>query len=232
MKEFLGGLAISLGVLSSSVAADVFLEVNGTAYSLTALMENCQSMADDPAAQVACFQAVSVLLEEQTTETPSGVTVSAPEALDSLRAVAEYEDAESGLIIQGAECDVHILYYANYFHVSRRNVSSIDLFSAQFDVSEIAYDQMAQGDGFIAKGVMQAGATAATIGGEAISSAEYNFSPRSARQTVGEYAVGVVEQLTAVESREFDFVLVHPAKQESSADIWNAFAAYTAACQA
>lgn len=234
MKMVMGSLVLSLGILSSSASAEVLLTVDGNEYTLTALMENCQTMGDNPAAQVACFNAVSALLDQQSAEPETSTAASIPEALEALRAVAQYEDGESGLVIQGADCNAQILYYANYFHVSRRNVSSIDLFSAQLDMSKVASEQTVEAAGGLAnlaKGAMHSGAVAATLGGEAISSAENGIAPKSARMTIAEYATSVADQLAPNESSEFDFVLVHPAKQQSSAEIWAAFQNYAQACQ-
>ncbi len=234
MRMVLSGFAISLGLLASSGSAEVMLNVNGKEYTLTALMENCQTMGDDPAAQIACFNAVSALLEQQTDQAEAEAPSSVPQAFEALRAAAEYEDSGSGLMIRGTACDAQILYYANYFHISRRNVSSIDLFSTRFDASKVSRDQInptGGGQGLLSKGAMQSGATAASIGGLAMDSAQYNVAPKSARTSVGEYAIEMADQLAAIESSEFDFVLVHPAKQQSSAEIWNAFDDYLAACQ-
>ncbi|MFK7751404.1 MAG: hypothetical protein AB8B51_02530 [Sedimentitalea sp.] len=234
MKMFFGGLAVTLGILSSSVSAEVMVNVNGTEYTLTALMENCQSMGDTPAAQIACFNAVTTLLDQQSNDTQPGTTASVPEALNALRTVAQYQDTDSGLMIVGSDCNAQILYYANFFHVSRRNVSSLDLFSTRFDASEVAYDQIAQapgGQAHISRGAMHTGAVAATIGGMAIESAKYNIAPKPGRMTIADYASEVANQLTASESSQFDFVLVHPAKHQSSAEIWGAFKTYVQACQ-
>lgn len=234
MKMLTVCFASMFGVLSSAASAEVFLNVNGTEYTLTALMENCQTMGDDPAAQVACFNAVSALLDEQTAEETIVTNSSVPEALDALRAAAQYEDADSGLIIEGDACNIHVLYFANYFHISRRNVSSIDLFSSRIDVSQLDASQTGQGAGgqtFIANGVMFPGAVASTISGEAFDSAQYGFAPKTGRSTTGEFAMEVVGQLTPNESAQFNFVLVHPAKQQSSAEIWTALRTLAQACQ-
>lgn len=234
MKMLTSSLVLSLGVLTSGVAAEVLVNVDGKEYTLTALMENCQSMGDNPAAQIACFNAVSALLEKQNATPPAAVNSSIPEALNALRDAAQYEDGESGLIVQGNECKAEILYYANYFHVSRRNVSTIDLFRTQFDASKIAFDetiQVSAGQSHMSKGAMQSGAVAATIGGGTIDSAQYNLAPKPGRMSIADYAREVANQLPANESGEFNFVLVHPAKQQSSTEIWTAFKAYVDACQ-
>lgn len=231
MKLRVLGLAIALGVWSSNASAEVYLTIDGNDYTLTALMENCQAMAGDPAAQVACFNAVSVLLEQQTAEPEPTAFASVPDALEALRAVAQFQDDNSGLIILAEACTAQIVYYANYFHISRRNLSSIDLFSVRLDMSRVDIGQTTAGAGLLSKGVMVPGAVAATIGSEAIESGQNNFAPKSARMTLPEYAIEVTNQLTPRESATFDFALVHPAKRQSSTQIWNAFQAYASACQ-
>ncbi len=234
MKMLIGGLVMSLGVLSSSVNAEVLVDVEGKTYKLTDLMENCQSMSDNPVAQVSCFSAVSALLESQSTPTPTESSASIPEAFEALRDVAQYVDEGSGLIIRGAECNAQFLYFGNYFHVSRRNLSSLDLFSTQIDASKVDYDQIVQTTGnqvYMSRGTMLDGSVAKTSGGLAIESAQYNIAAKPARMTIADYAVQVAGQLTAKESNEFDFVLVHPAKQQSSAAVWGAFKTYIEACQ-
>ncbi|WP_299732168.1 hypothetical protein [uncultured Tateyamaria sp.] len=234
MKKIMSGFAVSLAIMSSSSSAEVLLTVDGREYTLTALMENCQTLVKDPAKQIACFNAVSTLLEQQTSQAEPETPTDAPAALEALRTVAQYEGDDSGLIIRGTDCNAQILYYANYFHISRRNVSSIDLFSTRFDASKVDHDKISRaagGQALVSKGAMHSGAIAASIGGQAMDSAQYGIAPKSARMTVADYAVEMAEQLTATESSEFDFVLVHPAKQQSSTQIWNAFDAYLAACQ-
>ena len=234
MKQLLSGVVVSLGILSSSVSAEVMVNVDGKEYKLSSLMENCQAMGDNPVAQIACFSAVSELLERQQEEPPAVSNVSVPEALEALRTAAQHEGDDTGLIVQGNNCDIHFLYYANYFRVSRRNVSSIDLFSAKFDASKIDYDRTAEaqrGKDLISRGIMETGTVSTTVGGVAIDSARFNFEPKSARMTIGDYALEVADNLTASESGEFDFVLVHPAKSQSSAEIWDAFKTYSEVCQ-
>ncbi len=234
MKNILCGFVLSLMIMPSSSDAEVMLKVNGNEYTLTALMENCQTLVDDPASQIKCFNAVSTLLEQQTGQAPVKSPVDAPAAFEALRAVAQYEGNDSGLIIRGAACSAHILYYANYFHISRRNVSSIDLYSTQFDASKVSFEQTSRvsgGQAMVSKGAMHSGATAASVNGLAMDSTQYGVAPKSARTTIADYAVEMVDQIAASESSEFDFVLVHPAKQQSSAEIWSAFEAYVKACQ-
>lgn len=234
MKPFLGGLAIATAILPAQADAQVTLVVNGNEYELTDLIARCQSMDADPAAQISCFNAVSTLLEEQTGSAEIPEALPAAEALNKLRGLAEYEDSETGLMIRGAECTAQIIYYGNYFHVSRRNVSSLDLFSVQFDASDVApggIDKTGGQQAFLSRGTMRPGAVASAIGGVGLSSAQFDFAPRSPRATLAEYAVEVVDQLPPEDSSAFDFVLVHPAKQQASDEIWAAFDTYLAACQ-
>ncbi len=233
MKTLVCGLAMSLGILASNVMADQILTVDGEDYLLSALMENCQSITDSPEAQMACFGAVSRLLEEQSDAAPE-TDVSVSETLNALRAVAQYLDEDSGLAISGSDCNVHIVYFNNYFHISRRNISSIDLFSAQFNASKLQFDQTVQVQGAQApllKGVMAAGANASVRGGVALESSQLNFSPRSPGTSIDVYANQVVNQLPPSDVQEFDFVLVHPQKSQASAEIWSAFEAFVDVCR-
>jgi len=155
MKALIGSLAIGFGVLASGVQAEVILKVDGKDYTLTELTAHCQSMEEDPVAQIGCFNAVSALLEQQTSAPAAAPTADVASALDALRNVAQYEGAETGLTISGEGCNAHIVYYANYFHISRRNVSSLDLYSAKIDMSKLALNDTAQSDGLMANGAMQ-----------------------------------------------------------------------------
>lgn len=233
MKMLMRSFALWLGVLASNAQADQVITVDGKDYFLSFLTANCQSITNDPAAQIACFGAISELLEEQS----GGVQeskISVTEALDALRAVAQYQDDESGLSIAGSDCNIHLVYFNNYFHISRRNISTIDLFSAQFDASNLQYDQIVQvqdAQSPVSKGFMAPGVTAVMHGGVALESAQHNFSPRSPRTTLDVYANEVVGELQGIQSQEFDFVLVHPQKSQASADIWSAFATFVDACK-
>lgn len=231
MKMLMCGLAMSLSVLASDVMAEQVLTVDGEDYLLSSLMENCQSITGDPAAQVNCFSVISRLLEEQSAEAQES-DVSVIESLDALRAVAQYQDDETGLSIFGAGCNVHIIYFSNYFHISRRNISSIDLFSAQFNASKFQYDrtefQGAQEP--MSKGFMDPGANAAIRGGVALESTQHNFLPRSPGTTLDVYATEVADQLPATEGEAFDFVIVHPKRSQDSVIIWNAFETFVDAC--
>ncbi len=232
MKMLMCGFAMSLGVLASTAKADQILNIDGEDYPLSTLLENCQSITDDPAAQIACVSSLSQLLAEQSSAAQENDVAVAP-ALDALRAVAEYQDDGSGLSIAGSDCNIHMIYYNNYFHISRRNISSIDLFSAQFDASKLQYDQIVQVQGAQAPlltGVMDVGTNATVRGGIALESALDNFEPRSPRTTMDAYANEVVGQLQAREEQSFSFVLIHPQKTQASAEIWSAFEAFVSLC--
>jgi hypothetical protein len=232
MKLLMNSLAMSFGILAGNASAELMLNVDGEDYPLSALMENCQSLSDNPSAQITCFNAVSKLLEEQTGGAQESVS-SVPDALDALRTVAQYENDDTGLSIVGTDCNIQLLYYNNYFHISRRNVSSIDLFSAEFDASQLQYDQIVEVRGAEAplfSGQMDVDAIAATRGGVAIESSQHNFAPKSSRTTIGAYASEVAAQLSATEGQKFDFVLVHPEKHQDSAEIWSAFEDFVDAC--
>lgn len=233
MKTLMCGFALSLGMLATGANADQIINVDGEDYFLSHLTANCQSITDDPAAQIACFSAISQLLDEQSVEAPE-TQVSVTEMLDALRAVAQYQDDETGLSIAGSDCNIHVVYFNNYFHVSRRNISEIDLFSAQFDASKLQFDQTVAVQGGqtpLLRGVMEAGQVAAVRGGEVLESSQNNFEPRSPRVTLDAYANEVVTQLPAREDQTFEFVLVHPKRSQASAEILTAFEAFVSACR-
>lgn len=233
MKLLVSALAISIGMSASEASAELTLNVDGEDYTLTTLMENCQSLASDPPAQIACFGVVSKLVEEQSNKAPE-IQLSVPEAFEALRTAAQYQDEETGLLVAGTECTIQVLYYNNYFHISRRNVSSIDVFSATFDASQVKYDQISEIRGAQAplfRGLMATGGVATMRGGVALDSSQNNFKPKSARTSIGDYAIETINQLAVKEGPEFDFVLVHPAKSQSSEDIWNSFETFAKACQ-
>ncbi len=233
MKTLMCGIAVSLGLLATNVMANETVNVDGEEYLLSDLMANCQSITDDPAAQIACFAAISRLMEEQGSAEQEP-DVSVVEALGVLRQVAEYEDGDSGLSIVGSDCNIQVVYYANYFHISRRNVSSIDLFNAQFDASKIQLDQTVQVQGAQApllKGVMAPGAKAQVSGGIALDSSQQNFTPKSPRATMGDYASDVAGQLQPSEAQTFEFVLFHPQRSNDSAEIWGAFETFVESCR-
>ena len=233
MKMPMCSLAMLLVFLTNSVRADQIIIVDGESYFLSHLTESCQSITGDPAAQIACFSAISRLLDEQDIDLPDKTDDVIPN-LDALRAAAEYHDEESGLSIIGSDCNIHVLYFNNYFHVSRRNISEIDLFSAQFDASKLLLDQTVAVQGSQApliKGVMSEGENAVTRGGIAIDSLQHGFAPRSPRVPLDTYANEVVDQLPPAAHQTFDFVLVHPKKRDARVNIMNAFETFVNACK-
>jgi len=233
MKTLVYGLALSVATLATSAAAELSVTVNGEEVSVAQLMDNCKTMTDQPEAQVACFSAISQLLEKQSGDSAEGDS-NVGQALANLQQVAQFENGETGLMIDGSGCTIQMTYFANYFHVSRRNVSSIDLHHAQFDVSRLRLDEVSSArarQDLLTTGVMEAGGLAAMRGGVALESTTHNFAPKSARASIGEYASKVVPQLPAQEADQFSFVLVHPALGGAREDIWNAFEAYVKACQ-
>lgn len=233
MKILTFGLAVSLGAFATHANANLKLNVDGQDYTLSELTEKCQSITNDPTAQIACFGEISKLLEAQAAENKPDENAVA-QARQDLRDAAEYIDDETGLLIAGSGCKITTLYFANYFHISRRNISTIDLFSAEFDASQLQYDQSSEVRGAPApliKGVMQPGATALARGGAGLDSSRENFAPRSPRTSVGDYSIDLAMSLPAREGQTFDFVLVHPNKNQNSAAIWSAFEAFVKACQ-
>jgi hypothetical protein len=232
MKKLVCGFVMSLGILTSEVAADQLLKIDGEDYLLSTLLETCQELSDDPVAQIACVSAVSQLLEEQTSGEQEDHEI-VTEALADLRALAQYQDDGSGLSIAGSGCNIHIVYYNNYFHISRRNISEIDLFSAKFDASSFQFDKTVEVPGAqapLVTGFMAPGAKAEIRGGLVLESSQHNFAPRSPRATIDAYANEVVGQLSAKESQTFDFVLIHPQRSQASAEIWSAFETFVDAC--
>lgn len=233
MKTLTHGFILSLGFVASTAQAQETVIVDGAEYQLSVLMENCQKISGAPEAQLACFNSLSQLIDKQSAQAQSGGrSVSA--ALTALKSAAEHKGADSGLSILGTDCSIQIVYYGNYYYLSRRNVSSIDLFSAQFDASKLQYDQTSEVRGAQAplfKGVMQNGSSATTHGGIALESKDHNFEPKSARTAMDTYAIEVVGQLQGRQEQTFEFVLVHPDKNGSSSNIWTAFGDYVKACK-
>ncbi|MEP3636907.1 MAG: hypothetical protein ABJN14_06530 [Paracoccaceae bacterium] len=235
MKMLIYGLVISFGLLANDAQAqgEPTLTIDGKEYPVSVLMNNCQNISDQPEAQIACFNAISQLLEAQNGVQESGET-SVPQALEALQNVAQFDNGETGLSITGSNCNIQIVYYNNYFHISRRNVSTIDVFSAEFDVSKLQFDQVVQDQGGqlpFSQGVLDDGEIAAMHGGAALESTEYNFDSKSARTSIGDYAIEVIDQLDVREDQKFQFVLVHPEKSDSSADIWSAFEEFSTVCR-
>ncbi|MEO9515112.1 MAG: hypothetical protein ABJG55_05205 [Paracoccaceae bacterium] len=209
------------------------MTIDGKEYPVSVLMNNCQNISDQPEAQIACFNAISQLLEAQNGVQESGET-SVPQALEALQDVAQFDNGDTGLSITGSNCQIQIVYYNNYFHISRRNVSTIDVFSAEFDMSKLQYGQVVQNQGGqlpFSQGVLDDGEVAVMHGGAALDSTDYNFASKSARTSISDYAIEVVDQLEAREDQKFQFVLIHPENSDSSADIWSAFEEFSIACR-
>lgn len=233
MKTLIGALTLSIGLLTSAAQAEQMIEVDGEDIPLSTLMATCQGIADDPAAQMACFGDLTKLVEAQSAPEPEK-TVSVPDALEALRSVAQYQDDGSGLLILGSECDIQVLYYNNYFHISRRNISAIDLFSVHFDAAQLQFNKFTEIQGAaapLAKGVTADGVMAAVRGGVGLESSNQNFAPRSPRMDLDAYAREVAVQLPAEDVQTFEFVLIHPQRSAARADIWRAFAGLVEACK-
>jgi len=235
MKIRVCGLAATIILWGTSLSAQQTLIVDGVERELSDLMAQCQSITNDRVAQVTCFGDVTALLEEQSGGAgPSESTVPVPEALDALKAVAQYEDPDSGLSITGDDCDIQIVYYNNYFHISRRNISTIDLFSAEFDASKFQYDQIVAVNGAqlpLSRSTMDAGETGRARGGVGLDSSQVGFTAKSPRTSLADYAQEVVGQLPVAESQSIDFVLIHPQRSNVHGEIWGAFQTFIAACR-
>lgn len=232
MKQLYVGAMAALVGLSNSAQAEYTLNVKGTDYPLVALMDNCRNAQGGSEAQLKCFSALTQLLKNQSGVVAVDVTV--VEALDALREAAQHADPESGLSIEGTDCKIQIVYFNNYFQISRRNVSTIDLLSARFDASRLEYDQTTEvqvATMTLAQGRMQDGTKAAYSGGIALESEKQNFAPKSAQASIDEYAQSVIAQLPVMEDQSFNFVLVHPDLQQSRAEIWKAFETFVNACR-
>lgn len=233
MNKCVRGFALSLGIIASAVHAERMLTVDGTEVPLSELMSTCQGLIDQPDAQFACFSDLTRLMDEQSGQEPVA-KVPVPEALDALRSVAQYQDNDSGLTIAGTDCTIQIVYYNNYFHVSRRNISEIDLFSATFDVSQLQYDTISEIRGAkvpLIEGELNTGSVAVTYGGAPLDSAQNNFSPRPPSATLDVYAAQIMTEIPAREGQSFEFVLIHPQRSGASAEIWDAFETFVDACK-
>lgn len=233
MRPFFLGLALALAPFASSAEADVKVTVDGTEVRLSTLMENCKSIKGDPEAQVACFSALSKMLEGQSA---GGAQEDATIAkrVDALRQVAEFKDDGSGLTVAADGCLLNVIYYNNYFHISRRNVSTIDIVNVHFDATRLQFDQasMAQsGQDPFSRGIMDVGARAQMRGGIALGSDIQNFEPKSARMPLDAYVNEVLTQLPGREDQVFDFVMIHPSKSGQFAEIWTAFSQLIATCR-
>lgn len=232
MKAPLKYALVLLVGFASAQGAQATIDAKKKAPSVTELMEQCRSDTLSAEAKVQCFTDLADQLRSGAAS-PS-VTGSVQEALDGLRRVAEYQDNETGLVIAGDSCFIHVLYYGNYFHISRRNVSTIDLVSAKFDASKLQFDQMAdvsQANLSWSKGVMDAGATAVFQVGMALESNKHGFDAKQASLSLQEYAGLVVDQLPVQESQNFDFMMVHPAKADARAQIKQAYEELVTACK-
>lgn len=233
MKMLMCSLTTTLGLLAASAAAEQTLNVDGKEYTLSALMSGCQKIANDPAGQIACFSDISRRMELQSAAQKEPV-ISVPEALQTFQNAAQYLDGETGLVVAGAGCTVQITYFNNYFHLSRRNISSIDLFDAKFDMSKLQYDQTSEVRGAqapLVKAELEAGADAVVRGGVGLDSAQHNFAPRAPGTSIDGYASEVVAQLPGQPGSAFEFVLVHPQRSQSGGEIWAAFENYAKACK-
>lgn len=232
MKTVLIGALIALSAVATTAKAEITLNVRGTDYSLVALMDSCATATGGGDAQLRCFVALTDIVKEQYGAAHSDLTVT--DALFALRQVAEIQTADTGLTIKGDGCQIELQYYNNYYYMSRRNVASIDVISAQFDATAIQLDQTlrSQGNGSLTSvGLMQPGAEAVVRGGVALESVDHGFDVKPAAIPVADYAGTVAQTLDAQQHQSFQFVLVHPERNGQSGAIWEAFDTYVQACQ-
>lgn len=233
MKMLMRGIALSLGIMATHAQADQIVSVDGEDYLLSDLTKNCQNITGDPAAQIACFSALSQLIEGAPAETPDN-TEAVQAAFEALRTLALYQDDESGLVITGSDCNVQIVYVANYFHISRRNISSVDLFTASFDASKVQFEQTLQiqgGQAPLLRVTLEPGAVGLMGGGVALESGPGSFEARAPGVPLADYANEVVGQLQMREGQTVDFVLIHPQRSNSGPDIWAAFETFVKTCR-
>lgn len=233
MKTLMCGLVTAVSFIASAATADKVVTIDGVDYFLSHLTENCRSIKNDPAAQIACFNSLAQYLEKPSEESQVS-DESIVQALEDLRTVAQYQDNDSGLLIAGSGCKIRTVYFDNYFHISRRNISAIDVFSAEFDLSKMEYKKTSrvEGSATMLNGVMESGANATVRGGASLESTQHNFAPRSPGASIDAYATEVVNQLPASEDQTFQFGLFHPQRIQASSEIWNAFVAFADVCKA
>ena len=232
MKSLIYGAAMVFWAISTTATADQVIQVDGEPYLLSTLTANCQNI-QDPAAQIACFASLSKLIEEQAAANPADAE-RVGQAIGLLQASAQYGDDESGLTITASGCNVRFDYYGNYFHISRRNISSIDLYSAEFDASQVMIEQvtpMQGGQVPMMRATMAPGAVANLRGGLALESSHSGFAPRAPGAPLSDYAAEVVSMLPVQQSATFDFVLVHPQMANANPQIWAAFSELVNVCK-
>ena len=232
MKASLGYTLVLLAGLVSGISAQAAPNVDGKTLSVAEQMELCRNESDSMA-KLDCFNKLTAALKGEADGAEAKVSVE--QALDGLRSAAEYQGKETGVSIIGSSCFVQVLYYGNYFHISRRNVSTFDLISAKFDASKLQLDQVSDvagpGIGW-SKAVMTDGVKAISIGGLQLDSKKNKFPSKSAGESMSDYARAVAGQLVAREGPEFEFLLVHPDRAADSDKIWDAFETFVSACQA
>lgn len=218
---------------ATAAQAEQMIIVDGESYRLSHLTRNCQSITDDPAAQIACFGALSRLLEEQASAPAVNAELIAAR-LTTLQSAAEHRAEDTGLLIEAADCKLHLTYYGNYFHISRRNISTIDVISVSLDAAALDLTRLAPATAGPVPQMQAAvlpGATAAVRGGFGLDSDIDRFTPRAPQMTLDAYAQSIVAELSPREVTDFDFVLVHPARAAAQAEIITAFRDFAAACQ-
>jgi len=234
MRLLICSLTLPLTLFASNVLSQETLTIDGKEYTIMALTENCQSFLADPPAMAACFTALSQLIERQSGD-PQAVVLDVLPALENFRMAAEVQNDDSGLTVLGTGCTIQVVYYNNYYHVSRRNVSQLDLYSVELDVADIQFDEFDEVRGAqapLVSGLMVDDTTATTHGNVGLDSSANGFDAKPGRTAVGDYALEIVDQLQADEDQSFDFVLVHPDLRDNSDAIWEAFERFVDACKA
>lgn len=233
MKMLMVAVVMTLGIAAGSAQAEQMIRVDGEDYRLSDLTQNCQNITGDPAAQIACFAALSQLIAAQS-EAPANNDEAIVAAFGSLQGAAQYQDEETGLIVRGTGCNIEMIYYGNYFHISRRNISQIDLFAVAFDAKQLPLNQIVPVQGSqvpMLRATMPFGVTGQVKGGVALESGGGSFEARAPGMPLADFTGAAVNALPATDSMAFDFVLVHPKRAQSAGEITTAFQEFVTACQ-
>ena len=232
MKLSMQAIALATVLAATGAQAEQMVRVDGEDYKLSDLTANCQSITNDPAAQIACFASLSQLMAEQGNGADDSGAIAA--ASGTLMDAAQYQDDESGLLISAEGCELTVVYYGNYFHISRRNISSVDIFAATFDAGQLQLDQTLPVQGSqvpMLRASLTFGSTAKLRGGMAMESGPGSFHARAPGMPLADFAREAIGMLPVSESQTVDFVLVHPQRNAASAEILSAFQGYVNACQ-
>lgn len=233
MKTLMGVTLLGLASFATEMRAATAFDPNAN-QSVQELIDQCSRLEAASDEQLQCFKLLSKAIEEQENNSSDDQAQIVQSSFEALRSVAQHSDDETGLRIFGDACEITVFYYGNFYRVSRRNVSVIDVYYAQFDASKLLLDQVSPVAGASysrVKGVMENGAAAITAGGAELGSDVFGFAPKAASQSMNEYANLVVKAVPPQQDQTFEFVLVHPKKADAAADVMAAFSEFVQACQ-